>query len=67
MNAANEEAVSAFLNERICLTEIPQVIEAVMNRTFKSACKGHSNHPQSRSHARLAAVAAIEKLAKAAV
>jgi 1-deoxy-D-xylulose-5-phosphate reductoisomerase len=37
MNAANEEAVAAFLNERICLTEIPQVIEAVMNQ--------HSNQP----------------------
>jgi 1-deoxy-D-xylulose 5-phosphate reductoisomerase len=31
MNAANEEAVSAFLNERIRLTEIPAVIETVMN------------------------------------
>jgi 1-deoxy-D-xylulose-5-phosphate reductoisomerase len=37
MNAANEEAVAAFLNERICLTEIPQVIETVMNQ--------HSNQP----------------------
>jgi 1-deoxy-D-xylulose-5-phosphate reductoisomerase len=37
MNAANEEAVAAFLNEKICLTEIPQVIEAVMNQ--------HSNQP----------------------
>jgi 1-deoxy-D-xylulose-5-phosphate reductoisomerase len=37
MNAANEEAVAAFLNERIGLTEIPQVIEAVMNQ--------HSNQP----------------------
>src|ERR671913_2368349 len=39
MNAANEEAVAAFLNERICLTEIPQVIEAVMNE--------HPNRPAS--------------------
>lgn len=31
MNAANEAAVAAFLDERLCLTEIPQVIEAVMN------------------------------------
>src|SRR5215213_1706822 len=37
MNAANEEAVSAFLNERICLTEIPEVIETVMNN--------HTNQP----------------------
>ena len=37
MNAANEEAVAAFLNERIGLTEIPQIIESVMN--------DHSNQP----------------------
>jgi 1-deoxy-D-xylulose-5-phosphate reductoisomerase len=37
MNAANEVAVSAFLEEQICLTEIPQVIEAVMN--------SHNNRP----------------------
>ncbi len=63
MNAANEEAVSAFLNERICLTEIPQVIETVMN--------GHENQPASdietilaADHdARHAATAAIEKIA----
>ena len=67
MNAANEEAVSAFLGERICLTEIPQVIETVMN--------AHSNQPatdiqtilEADHHARLAAVSTIEKLEKAAV
>ncbi|MEJ7713438.1 MAG: 1-deoxy-D-xylulose-5-phosphate reductoisomerase [Pyrinomonadaceae bacterium] len=31
MNAANEKAVEAFLNEKIRLTDIPQVIERVMN------------------------------------
>ncbi|MBC7908886.1 MAG: 1-deoxy-D-xylulose-5-phosphate reductoisomerase [Pyrinomonadaceae bacterium] len=31
MNAANEEAVRAFLDERISLTDIPQIIEEVMN------------------------------------
>ena len=31
MNAANEEAVSAFIAQQISLTEIPQVIETVMN------------------------------------
>ena len=31
MNAANEEAVRAFIAERIQLTDIPRVIEAVMN------------------------------------
>ena len=37
MNAANEEAVSAFIDQRICLTEIPQVVENVMNN--------HQNQP----------------------
>src|SRR5690349_22081991 len=37
MNAANEEAVAAFLNEQISLIEIPQIIESVMNE--------HSNQP----------------------
>jgi 1-deoxy-D-xylulose-5-phosphate reductoisomerase len=32
MNAANEEAVQAFIDERITLTDIPLVIEAVMDR-----------------------------------
>ena len=67
MNAANEEAVSAFLNERICLTEIPQIIEAVMNH--------HANRPatdiqtilDADREARLAAVSHIEKLEKAAI
>ena len=67
MNAANEEAVSAFLHERICLTEIPEVIETVMN--------GHSNQPakdiqiilDADHQARHAAAAAIERLARAIV
>lgn len=37
MNAANEEAVSAFIDQKISLTEIPQVVEAVMN--------SHANQP----------------------
>ena len=32
LNAANEEAVKAFIAERICLTDIPQIIKAVMDR-----------------------------------
>ena len=32
MNAANEEAVRAFIAERIRLTDIPRVIEAVLNQ-----------------------------------
>jgi len=64
MNAANEEAVGAFIEERIGLTEIPHVIEAVMN------C--HSNQPamdietilEADRYARLAALSEIEKLEK---
>ncbi|MFN2497515.1 MAG: 1-deoxy-D-xylulose-5-phosphate reductoisomerase [Pyrinomonadaceae bacterium] len=37
MNAANEEAVRAFIEERISLTDIPIVIEGVMN--------SHKNQP----------------------
>jgi len=62
MNAANEEAVAAFLDEKICLTEISQVIEQVMD--------GHSNQPAKDiqtildvdHEARLAAAAIIEEL-----
>ena len=32
MNAANEEAVQAFIEERIAFSDIPRVIEDVMNQ-----------------------------------
>jgi 1-deoxy-D-xylulose-5-phosphate reductoisomerase len=47
MNAANEEAVSAFIDQQISLTEIPQVVEAVMN--------SHVNQPASSIETILAA------------
>src|SRR5687767_3805474 len=67
MNAANEEAVGAFIDEKICLTEIPKIIEAVMD--------GHHNQPsrdietvlEADRTARLAALSAIEKRTKATV
>jgi 1-deoxy-D-xylulose-5-phosphate reductoisomerase len=67
MNAANEEAVSAFLGERICLTEIPQVIETVMNAHSNQPAKDIQTILEADHHARLAAVETIEKLEKAAV
>ena len=67
MNAANEEAVSAFLQERICLTEIPQVIEAVMNEHPNRPARDIQTILDADHEARLAAVANIEKLEKAAV
>ena len=39
MNAANEEAVGAFLDQRIDLTEIPHVIETVMNSHAKQPAR----------------------------
>ena len=67
MNAANEEAVGAFIDERICLTEIPAIIESVMDE--------HTNQPvvdietilAADRSARLAAQTEIEKRAKATV
>lgn len=64
MNAANEEAVRAFLDERIPLTDIPRVIEEVMD--------GHQTEPvenlevvlEADSAARLAATAIIERIAR---
>lgn len=67
MNAANEEAVSAFLNERICLTEIPEVIETVMNGHSKQPAKDIQTILDADRQARRAAVATIEKLANATV
>jgi len=66
MNAANEEAVRAFIEEKICLTDIPLVIEAVMN--------GHHNQPATQLEtildadrtARLAAANEIQNLTKTA-
>jgi 1-deoxy-D-xylulose-5-phosphate reductoisomerase len=65
MNAANEEAVCAFIDEKILLTEIPEIIKSVMD--------GHSNQPardidtilEADREARLAAVADIERRIKA--
>ena len=67
MNAANEEAVEAFLNERICLTEIPQVIESVMDDHQNLPAKDIETILKADHDARLAASIAIEKLTKAAV
>lgn len=67
MNAANEEAVGAFIDEKISLTEIPCIIESVMD--------AHRNRPvldietvlEADRTARLVALAEIEKRAKATV
>jgi 1-deoxy-D-xylulose-5-phosphate reductoisomerase len=64
MNAANEVAVQAFIEERICLTDIARVIEAVMD--------GHETQPATNlkaildvdSSARIVAALEISKLDK---
>jgi 1-deoxy-D-xylulose-5-phosphate reductoisomerase len=61
MNAANEEAVSAFLNERIRLTEIPQVIETVMNDHVNQPAKDIETILDADHHARHAALVTIEE------
>jgi 1-deoxy-D-xylulose-5-phosphate reductoisomerase len=65
MNAANEEAVQAFIGERISLTDIPRVIEAVMDgHITKPACDLETVLDTDQA-ARLSATVEIEKLAKA--
>jgi 1-deoxy-D-xylulose-5-phosphate reductoisomerase len=66
MNAANEVAVQAFIEERICLTDIARVIEAVMD--------GHDTQPATNldaildadNSARIIAASEISKLDKPA-
>ena len=62
MNAANEEAVAAFLNERISLTEIPQVIKLVMENHSNQSAKDIQTILAADRESRLAALAAIEEI-----
>lgn len=64
LNAANEEAVAAFLDERICLTEIPQVIEGVMDSHTSGPVEDIDTVLEADRLARLMAAAKIEKIAK---
>ncbi len=63
MNAANEEAVQAFIDERISLTDIPRVIEAVMDVHFTQPLASLETVLDTDRAARLAAISEIEKLA----
>jgi 1-deoxy-D-xylulose-5-phosphate reductoisomerase len=67
MNAANEEAVCAFIDERICLTEIPLIIEAVMNAHRNREARDIETILEVDRTARLVALTEIEKRAKATV
>jgi 1-deoxy-D-xylulose-5-phosphate reductoisomerase len=66
LNAANEEAVRAFIDERISLTDIPRVIEAVMNNHSIEPLTSLDTVLGADREARLSAVAEIEKLANIA-
>ena len=55
MNAANEEAVSAFIDQRISLTEIPQVVETVMNTHVNQSADSIETILDADYRARLAA------------
>jgi 1-deoxy-D-xylulose-5-phosphate reductoisomerase len=67
MNAANEEAVCAFIDERISLTEIPAVIEAVMNAHRNREARDIETILEVDRTARLVALTEIEKRTKATV
>jgi 1-deoxy-D-xylulose-5-phosphate reductoisomerase len=64
MNAANEEAVQAFIDERICLTDIPRVIEAVMDKHTTQPATDLDTILTTDQASRLSAIAVIEKLTK---
>jgi 1-deoxy-D-xylulose-5-phosphate reductoisomerase len=66
MNAANEQAVQAFIDERIGLTDIPRVIGAVMDRHHTRPADELATILESDQSARLAAAEEILKLAKPA-
>src|SRR2546421_4651478 len=63
MNVANEEAVHAFIDERIALSDIPQVIEEVMNHHDAGPVADLESVLQSDRSARILAQSAIANLA----
>jgi 1-deoxy-D-xylulose-5-phosphate reductoisomerase len=64
LNAANEEAVRAFIEERISLTDIPRVIELAMDQHTTQPALDLETVLKTDREARLAANVEIEKLAK---
>jgi len=67
MNAANEEAVCAFIDERICLTEIPHIIQSVMDAHQNLQVVDIQTVLDADRKARVLALAEIEKRVKATV
>src|SRR3989441_6977929 len=64
INAAHAQAVQAFIDERISLPDIPQIIERVMNQHRTSAVKDLDTVLEADRSARVAAQAAIHELAQ---
>jgi 1-deoxy-D-xylulose-5-phosphate reductoisomerase len=62
MNAANEEAVQAFIDERISFSDIPQVIENAMDEHRTSPVAGLDDVLDADRSARKAAQSAISRL-----
>ena len=64
MNAANEEAVQAFIDERISLTDIPLVIAAVMDRHHSQPATNLAAILAADEQARLSAATEIQRLTR---
>ena len=64
LNAANEEAVKAFIDERICLTDISRVIAGVLDTHPNKPAHDLATILDTDEAARLAATAEIEKLSR---
>ncbi len=64
LNAANEEAVRAFIEERICLTDIPRIIEHVMDDHLTQPALDIETILQTDHAARVLANVEIGKLAR---
>ena len=67
MNAANEEAVHAFIDGRLSLPEIPQVIEAVMDSHINEPVRDIETVLAADRAARSTALAEIDKLTTSTV
>jgi 1-deoxy-D-xylulose-5-phosphate reductoisomerase len=66
MNAANEKAVQAFIEERISLTDISLVIEAVMDHHQTQPATELAAILEADETARISAATEIERLSKSA-
>ncbi|HEX3230009.1 MAG TPA: hypothetical protein VHQ95_13630, partial [Pyrinomonadaceae bacterium] len=64
MNAANEEAVQAFIDERILFSDIPVVIQSVMDGHHTADVKDLTTVLNADRDARTSARAAISELSR---